>query len=545
MSTLIDYDVHLPGVQDGDGQGPGIAVGAPPVLPVSILAAADGTGRQGAAPTVPQRRRDRRRRRRNTWELSYDADWFRNGHDASQHRSPLIRIDDQPGPQPARALAGRRSGSGGAGALRWSARRLIRSPAAACRRTRTCCSPSVRRRCASTADRSRFPVAPPIPATTVPIGTALREAQEETGLDPAGVRPLAVLPELFIPPSGFDVTPVIAYWDHPSPSACQIPARPAVWSRVSAAHACSTRDNRFQVRHRAGYQGPAFRVDGMLVWGFTAGILAGAVRRLRMGNSDGITTTFVTWTQHSPNWRVSRIRSKPVTGSRLGRPDHRAGRRSSRRRRDGVRARWRRRWRSVGVIARCRRRHSDRAARPGACRTRAKLRILAGISLIVVSGDHRRGRRAWCSAGLRAAACTAPAAGIRRQRRRRGSAGRRRAGRRLASGHSADGHRSQPSVSAAVRGSRSSRHVSTNSRREWLREIPNEFSALLDTSGLPDVIGPFGTDPDRRGRIPDASLLAVRWRRTCIRVFCASTASRRVASGRSKGPASSWRRNGS
>jgi hypothetical protein len=34
-------------------------------------------------------------------------------------------------------------------------------------------------------------------------------------------------------------------------------------------------DNRFQVRHRAGYQGPAFEVDGMLVWGFTAGVLAG------------------------------------------------------------------------------------------------------------------------------------------------------------------------------------------------------------------------------------------------------------------------------
>ena len=34
-------------------------------------------------------------------------------------------------------------------------------------------------------------------------------------------------------------------------------------------------DNRFQVRHPAGYQGPAFAAQGMLVWGFTGGILAG------------------------------------------------------------------------------------------------------------------------------------------------------------------------------------------------------------------------------------------------------------------------------
>lgn len=33
-------------------------------------------------------------------------------------------------------------------------------------------------------------------------------------------------------------------------------------------------DNRFQIRHSRGYQGPAFQVDGMLVWGF-AGVLAG------------------------------------------------------------------------------------------------------------------------------------------------------------------------------------------------------------------------------------------------------------------------------
>jgi hypothetical protein len=31
--------------------------------------------------------------------------------------------------------------------------------------------------------------------------------------------------------------------------------------------------NRFRVRHRAGFIGPAFAVADMLVWGFTAGLL--------------------------------------------------------------------------------------------------------------------------------------------------------------------------------------------------------------------------------------------------------------------------------
>jgi 8-oxo-dGTP pyrophosphatase MutT (NUDIX family) len=48
------------------------------------------------------------------------------------------------------------------------------------------------------------------------VATALREAEEETGLVPAGVVPLAVLPDLFIPPTGYVVAPVIAHWADPT-----------------------------------------------------------------------------------------------------------------------------------------------------------------------------------------------------------------------------------------------------------------------------------------------------------------------------------------
>jgi len=119
-----------------------------------------------------------------------------------------------------------------------------------------------------------FPGGAADPGDEGPVGTALREAQEETGLDPSGVRTLATLPDLFIPPSGFEVTPVVAYWETPSHVGVVDPAEAARVARVSL-HDLLDPDNRFQVRHRLGYRGPAFRVDGMLVWGFTAGVLAG------------------------------------------------------------------------------------------------------------------------------------------------------------------------------------------------------------------------------------------------------------------------------
>ncbi|MFC9788078.1 NUDIX hydrolase [Rhodococcus sp. NPDC127528] len=121
-----------------------------------------------------------------------------------------------------------------------------------------------------------FPGGAADPEDDGPIATALREAEEETGLDPAGVRALAVLPGIFVPPSGFDVTPVIGYWDRPSPVRPVDAGETAKVARVPMRSLLDP-DNRFIVKHRLGYQGPAFLVDGMLVWGFTAGVLAGLI----------------------------------------------------------------------------------------------------------------------------------------------------------------------------------------------------------------------------------------------------------------------------
>ncbi|QCB49227.1 CoA pyrophosphatase [Rhodococcus sp. PAMC28707] len=119
-----------------------------------------------------------------------------------------------------------------------------------------------------------FPGGATDPGDVSPVATALREAEEETGLDPAGVQPLATMPGIYVPPSRFDVIPVLAYWRRPSDVRVVDTGESARVVRVPIQTLLDP-DNRFQVRHPAGYQGPAFAVDGMLVWGFTGGILAG------------------------------------------------------------------------------------------------------------------------------------------------------------------------------------------------------------------------------------------------------------------------------
>jgi 8-oxo-dGTP pyrophosphatase MutT (NUDIX family) len=118
-----------------------------------------------------------------------------------------------------------------------------------------------------------FPGGGADPEDAGPVATALREAEEETALDPAAVVPLAVLPDLFIPPSGFVVTPVLAHWARPS----QIRAvDPGETARVVRAPLAELADpaNRFSVSGPSGFVGPGFSVAGLLVWGFTGGLLA-------------------------------------------------------------------------------------------------------------------------------------------------------------------------------------------------------------------------------------------------------------------------------
>ena len=104
------------------------------------------------------------------------------------------------------------------------------------------------------------------------IEAALREANEETGLDPTGVEVLAQLPDLWVPPSGFVVTPVLGWWRSPSPVSVVDAAEVASVHRVPLAELTDPA-NRFRVQHPSGYVGPAFGVRDLVVWGFTGGLL--------------------------------------------------------------------------------------------------------------------------------------------------------------------------------------------------------------------------------------------------------------------------------
>ncbi len=105
---------------------------------------------------------------------------------------------------------------------------------------------------------------------------ALREAEEETGLEPAGVEVFAELPELWLPPSNFAVTPVLAWWAEESPVSVVDPSEVHAVYRVPIEELLEPA-HRVSVRHPSGWVGPGFLIGpqhDVVLWGFTAGIIS-------------------------------------------------------------------------------------------------------------------------------------------------------------------------------------------------------------------------------------------------------------------------------
>jgi 8-oxo-dGTP pyrophosphatase MutT (NUDIX family) len=130
------------------------------------------------------------------------------------------------------------------------------------------------------AGQPAFPGGGAEPADGSSAATALREATEEVGLDPAGVQVLGhVSPPLYLAHSNYLVTPVLAWWRAQSPVFPVDPAETSVVVRVPVADLVDPA-NRIRLAHpRSGLPSPAFRVAGLTtVWGFTAGVLDGLLR---------------------------------------------------------------------------------------------------------------------------------------------------------------------------------------------------------------------------------------------------------------------------
>jgi 8-oxo-dGTP pyrophosphatase MutT (NUDIX family) len=113
------------------------------------------------------------------------------------------------------------------------------------------------------------------PTDASPEAAALREAQEETGVDPAGIDVFATLPELWLPPSNFAVTPVLAWWREPTPVTVVDEREVNAVLRVPIAELLDPA-HRVTVVHPIGYSSPGFMIGDdkdLILWGFTAGIV--------------------------------------------------------------------------------------------------------------------------------------------------------------------------------------------------------------------------------------------------------------------------------
>lgn len=115
---------------------------------------------------------------------------------------------------------------------------------------------------------------------TVEQVAALREAVEETGLQAEGVRLLGQLPALDVPVSNYRVTPVLGWWESPTPVEAVDQNESTLVVRVPVADLLNPA-NRLTVTVRRGspqHQSPAFRVTGdhepFTIWGFTGYLLS-------------------------------------------------------------------------------------------------------------------------------------------------------------------------------------------------------------------------------------------------------------------------------
>ncbi len=107
------------------------------------------------------------------------------------------------------------------------------------------------------------------------INTALRETEEEVGVSQNAINPIGQLTEIYIPPSNFDVLPVVG-WMAKAPILKIDPKEVTSAFCVSIAALTNPANKSNQevlLANQQRLEVPCFTVDGKIIWGATSMIL--------------------------------------------------------------------------------------------------------------------------------------------------------------------------------------------------------------------------------------------------------------------------------
>lgn len=123
------------------------------------------------------------------------------------------------------------------------------------------------------AGQPAFPGGRKDPEDVSAVDAALREAQEEVGVEPGSVDVLKQIDPIAVPVSRHSVTPVVGVWTEPRPVKVVDTAESTRVYRVSVADLVAPVNRGVFYPENRAYTSPVFDVGVLKVWGFTAGLL--------------------------------------------------------------------------------------------------------------------------------------------------------------------------------------------------------------------------------------------------------------------------------